>query len=68
MVDLSDNICYIPFESVRNSIDLDDYTPPQELIQILPANSSIKGPNSGPKIGPNNPKFILVCFTLPEII
>ncbi|XP_019155698.1 PREDICTED: uncharacterized protein LOC109152451 isoform X1 [Ipomoea nil] len=53
---------------VRNSIDLDDYTPPQELIQILPANSSIKGPNSGPKIGPNNPKFIMGMQALLDLI
>nr|GMD23171.1 peptide chain release factor 1 [Ipomoea batatas] len=64
--DLSDDIFYIPFESVRNSIDLDDYTPPQELIQILPANSSLKG--SGPKIGPNNPKFIMGMQALLDLI
>ncbi|RAL43022.1 hypothetical protein DM860_009804 [Cuscuta australis] len=43
---------------VRNNIDLDAYAPPEELLQILPAKSSIKGSHSGSTIGPNNPKFI----------
>lgn len=51
------------FHLVRNNIDLDTYTPPQELLQILPAKSSIRGSNCGPQIGPNNPKFALVCFS-----
>ncbi|XP_054785195.1 uncharacterized protein LOC129291719 isoform X2 [Prosopis cineraria] len=47
---------------VRNTLDLDAYSPPQELLQILPAKSSIRGSDCGPRIGPNNPKFVLVCL------
>ncbi|KAH0992340.1 hypothetical protein GBA52_003823 [Prunus armeniaca] len=46
---------------VRNTVDLDAYSPPQELLQILPPKSTIRGSDCGPQIGPNNPKFILVC-------
>ncbi|XP_073118414.1 uncharacterized protein [Elaeis guineensis] len=42
---------------VRKAIDLNDYTPPTELLQILPAKSTIRGSDVGPQIGPNNPKF-----------
>ncbi|KAL7215357.1 hypothetical protein ACSBR1_027512 [Camellia fascicularis] len=45
---------------VRNTVDLDAYSPPQELLQILPAKSTIRGSSCGPQIGPNNPKFALV--------
>lgn len=44
---------------VRNSVELDTYVPPLELIQILPAKSSLRGSENGPQIGPNNPKFTL---------
>ncbi|XP_065025675.1 uncharacterized protein LOC135581710 isoform X4 [Musa acuminata AAA Group] len=50
---------------VRKPIDLDGYTPPSELLQILPAKSTIRGKDVGPQIGPNNPKFALAkhrCF------
>ncbi|PKI61145.1 hypothetical protein CRG98_018465 [Punica granatum] len=40
---------------VRNTVELDAYSPPPELLQILPAKSTLK--DSGPQIGPNNPKF-----------
>lgn len=46
---------------VRNTVDLDAYSPPRELLQILPPKSTIRGSDCGPQIGPNNPKFILVC-------
>ncbi|KZV52418.1 hypothetical protein F511_34563 [Dorcoceras hygrometricum] len=44
---------------VRNSVELDTYVPPSELIQILPANSSLRRSDNVPQIGPNNPKFVL---------
>lgn len=53
---------------VRNNIDLDTYTPPQELLQILPAKSSIRGSNCGPQIGPNNPKFALGMQALLDLL
>ncbi|KAG1363675.1 putative peptide chain release factor 1 [Cocos nucifera] len=46
----------------RKAIDLNDYTPPTELLQILPAKSTIRGSDVGPQIGPNNPKFAPVFF------
>lgn len=45
---------------VRNSLDIDSYTPRLELLQILPLKSTIRGSDCGPQIGPKNPKFILV--------
>ncbi|XP_016444288.2 uncharacterized protein LOC107769578 [Nicotiana tabacum] len=53
---------------VRNSIDLDTYTPPQELLQILPAKSTIRGSDCGPQIGPKNPKFALGMQALLDLI
>ncbi|KAK4419767.1 Peptide chain release factor 1 [Sesamum alatum] len=44
---------------VRNTVDLDTYVPPPELVQILPAKSTMRGSDRGPQIGPNNPKFAL---------
>lgn len=43
---------------VRNSVDIDTYSPPPELLTILPLKSTLR--SSGPQIGPNNPKFLLV--------
>uniref|UniRef100_A0A0E0JRZ3 Prokaryotic-type class I peptide chain release factors domain-containing protein n=1 Tax=Oryza punctata TaxID=4537 RepID=A0A0E0JRZ3_ORYPU len=42
---------------VRKPINLEDYTPPVELLQILPLKSTIRGKDVGPQIGPNNSKF-----------
>ncbi|XP_035815347.1 uncharacterized protein [Zea mays] len=42
---------------VRRPINLEDYTPPVELLQILPLKSSVRGNDVGPQIGPNNSKF-----------
>ncbi|KAL6614039.1 hypothetical protein ACP70R_036309 [Stipagrostis hirtigluma subsp. patula] len=42
---------------VRRPINLEDYTPPIELLQILPLKSTIRGKDVGPQIGPNNSKF-----------
>lgn len=47
-------------ELVRNTVNLDAYSPPQELLQILPKQSMIRGSDCGPRIGPNNPKFDMV--------
>ncbi|KAM0940713.1 putative peptide chain release factor class I [Dioscorea sansibarensis] len=44
---------------VRNEINLGEYKPPPEILQILPAKSTIRGADVGPQIGPNNPKFAL---------
>ncbi|PIN07971.1 hypothetical protein CDL12_19457 [Handroanthus impetiginosus] len=51
---------------VRNTVDLDTYVPPPELVQILPAKATVRGLDRGPQIGPNNPKFILVCLLNPS--
>ncbi|XP_028121938.1 uncharacterized protein LOC114319144 isoform X1 [Camellia sinensis] len=53
---------------VRNTVDLDAYSPPQELLQILPAKSTIRGSSCGPQIGPNNPKFALGMQALLDLI
>ncbi|KAJ1286559.1 hypothetical protein BS78_03G361900 [Paspalum vaginatum] len=42
---------------VRRPINLQNYTPPVELLQILPLKSTIRGKDVGPQIGPNNSKF-----------
>ncbi|KAE9454960.1 hypothetical protein C3L33_13141, partial [Rhododendron williamsianum] len=53
---------------VRNTVNLDAYSPPQELLQILPKKSTIRGSDSGPRIGPNNPKFDLGMQALVDLI
>ncbi|KAJ0950784.1 putative peptide chain release factor class I/class II [Helianthus annuus] len=53
---------------VRSTIDLETYTPPPELLQILPAKSTIRGSENGPQIGPNNPKFALGMQALLDLI
>ncbi|XP_064984238.1 uncharacterized protein LOC135624494 [Musa acuminata AAA Group] len=53
---------------VRKAIDLDGYTPPSVLLQILPAKSTIRGKDVGPQIGPNNPKFALGMQALLDLI
>lgn len=53
---------------VRNPVDLHSYAPPQELLQILPAKSTIKGPEHGSQIGPNNPKFVLGMQALLDLL
>ncbi|WVZ67887.1 hypothetical protein U9M48_016904 [Paspalum notatum var. saurae] len=42
---------------VRRPINLENYTPPVELLQILPLKSTVRGKDVGPQIGPNNSKF-----------
>ena len=65
---ITDNVDINYFlELVRNSVDLDAYSPPQELLQILPAKSSIRGSDCGPRIGPNNPKFVLVSVFVKSV-
>ena len=51
-------------ELVRNPVELDGYSPPPELLQILPPKSTIRTSDSGSQIGPNNPKFALVTSLL----
>ncbi|KAL3653212.1 hypothetical protein CASFOL_002893 [Castilleja foliolosa] len=53
---------------VRNTVDLDTYVPPQELVQILPAKSTIRGSDKGSQIGPNNPKFALGMQALLDLL
>ncbi|XP_047978144.1 uncharacterized protein LOC125220066 isoform X2 [Salvia hispanica] len=52
---------------VRNTIDLETYVPPPELVQILPTKSTIRL-DKGSQIGPNNPKFALGMQALIDLI
>ncbi|KAK3031454.1 hypothetical protein RJ639_036514 [Escallonia herrerae] len=54
--------------TVRNSVDLETYTPPQELLQILPAKSTIRGSEYGSQIGPKNPKFAMGLQSLLDLM
>ncbi|KAL9437464.1 hypothetical protein AB3S75_023348 [Citrus x aurantiifolia] len=47
---------------VRSSVNLDEYSPPPQLLQILPPKSTISSSEVDPQIGPNNPKFALVLL------
>lgn len=53
---------------VRNTVDLEAYSPPRELLQILPVKSTIRGSDCGPQIGPKNPKFVLGMQALLDLI
>ncbi|CAN1338387.1 hypothetical protein LINPERPRIM_LOCUS38036, partial [Linum perenne] len=53
---------------VRNPVELDGYSPPPELLQILPPKSTIRTSDSGSQIGPNNPKFALGMQALLDLI
>ncbi|KAK8960312.1 hypothetical protein KSP40_PGU014803 [Platanthera guangdongensis] len=53
---------------VRNPIVLDGYKPPLELLQILPAKSTIRGSEAGSQIGPNNPKFAMGMQALLDLL
>ncbi|KAI3984562.1 hypothetical protein MKX01_040439 [Papaver californicum] len=53
---------------VRSTLDLDSYKPPPELLQILPKKSSIRGSDTGPQIGHNNPKFAAGMRALLDVI
>lgn len=53
---------------VRNILNLEDYTPPEELLQILPAKSTIRGSETGPQIGPNNRKFAFGMQALLDLL
>ncbi|KAL5553042.1 hypothetical protein UlMin_040443 [Ulmus minor] len=53
---------------VRNPVDLETYSPPRELLQILPAKSTMRGSDCGNQIGPKNPKFILGMQALLDLI
>ncbi|XP_075647755.1 uncharacterized protein LOC142618668 [Castanea sativa] len=51
---------------VRNTVDIDTYSPPPHLLSILPLKSTLR--SSGPQIGPNNPKFLLGMQALLDLI
>ncbi|KAL5704789.1 hypothetical protein ACHQM5_023165 [Ranunculus cassubicifolius] len=53
---------------VRKKIDLENYTPPPELLQILPLKSTIRTSGVGSQIGPNNSKFALGMQALLDVI
>ncbi|KAK7283719.1 hypothetical protein RIF29_13453 [Crotalaria pallida] len=53
---------------VRKTVDLEAYSPPRELLQILPPKSTIRGSEIGPQIGPKNPKFALGMQALLDLI
>ncbi|KAJ4978149.1 hypothetical protein NE237_008929 [Protea cynaroides] len=53
---------------VRNAVDLNGYQPPLELLQILPAKSTMRGSDCGSQIGPNNPKFVLGMQALLDLM
>ncbi|KAG2251189.1 hypothetical protein Bca52824_081325 [Brassica carinata] len=53
---------------VRNKVDIDAYSPPPELLQILPPKSTIRTSSSGSQIGPNNPKFVPGMQALLDVI
>ncbi|XP_038891024.1 peptide chain release factor 1 [Benincasa hispida] len=53
---------------VRNPVDLEDYSPPPELLQILPLKSTIRPPECGPQIGPKNSKFLPGMQALLDLI
>lgn len=56
------------FDLVRNAVDLEAYSPPKELLQILPLKSTVRGSDCGPQIGPNNPKFMLGVQALLDLL
>ncbi|KDO38044.1 hypothetical protein CISIN_1g043121mg, partial [Citrus sinensis] len=51
-----------------SSVNLDAYSPPPQLLQILPPKSTITSSEVGPQIGPNNPKFSLGMQALLDLI
>nr|VDC61207.1 unnamed protein product [Brassica rapa] len=53
---------------VRNKVDIEAYSPPPELLQILPPKSTIRTSSSGSQIGPNNPKFVPGMQALLDVI
>ncbi|KAI6691357.1 hypothetical protein NL676_028185 [Syzygium grande] len=53
---------------VRNAVNLEAYSPPKELLQILPLKSTVRGSDCGPQIGPNNPKFMLGVQALLDLL
>ncbi|XP_050364924.1 uncharacterized protein LOC126783491 [Argentina anserina] len=53
---------------VRNPVDLEGYSPPRELLQILPKSSSIRTSDVGNQIGPNNAKFVFGMQALLDLL
>ncbi|CAH2035175.1 unnamed protein product [Thlaspi arvense] len=52
---------------LRNKVDIEAYSPPPELLQILPPKSTIRT-SSGSQIGPNNPKFVPGMQALLDVV
>lgn len=53
---------------IRNPINLEEYTPPEELLQILPTKSTIRGSEIGSQIGPKNSKFAFGMQALLDLL
>lgn len=53
---------------VRRPVDLDGYSPPVELLRILPPKSTVRGSECGPQIKANNPKFVEGMQALLDLI
>ncbi|XP_021753257.1 uncharacterized protein LOC110718681 [Chenopodium quinoa] len=53
---------------VRRPVNLNAYSPPPELLQILPTKSTIRGSECGPQIKSNNPKFVEGMQALLDLI
>ncbi|XVF29779.1 hypothetical protein REPUB_Repub16aG0000600 [Reevesia pubescens] len=53
---------------VRNPVSFHPYSPPPDLLQILPPTSTLRASHSAPRIGPNNPKFVLGMQALLDLI
>ncbi|KAG6715701.1 hypothetical protein I3843_04G007400 [Carya illinoinensis] len=54
--------------NVRSSVDLEAYSPPPELLRILPPKSTVRPSDTGPQIGPNNPKYLLGMQALLDVV
>ena len=48
-------------------MDLDAYSPPIELLRILPPKSTVRGSECGPQIKANNPKFVEVIVPISSV-
>ncbi|XP_074313085.1 uncharacterized protein LOC141648377 [Silene latifolia] len=53
---------------VRRPVDLEAYSPPKQLLQILPPKSTVRGSDSGSQIRAKNPKFVEGMQALLDLI